>query len=122
MLDLAGADGGIGGDAGWRSVAAEPGDTVGDRAMSDYPESWRTIDVLREVADERRSQDRKWGEQNHTPIEWITIETEEFGEAARGAYEAHFHGATLESYRRELVQVAAVAVAAIESLDRQEGL
>lgn len=62
---------------------------------------------------ERRRQDTKWGVQDHLPEKWITILMEEVGEAAHGRLE----GDRL-NYREELVQVAAVAVAMIESLDR----
>lgn len=84
----------------------------------------RMLDVLREVAAERHRQNQKWGEQNHNPIEWIGILTEEVGEAAKEAVDAHFGYspepiACLERYRMELIQVAAVAVQAIECLDRE---
>lgn len=69
---------------------------------------------------EREAQDAKWGEQNHSPIEWMSILTEEVGEAAEAANHVRW-GMTTESlhearkaFREELVQVAAVAVAAIE--------
>lgn len=83
--------------------------------------------VADEVQDERRKQDRKWGPQNHTPLEWMAILVEEVGEAQKEALEYHWRGKyypddveRLARYRAELVQVAAVAVAAIESLDRNE--
>ena len=81
--------------------------------------------VLAEVCKERVTQDLKWGEQNHSPAEWLMILGEEVGEANKGALEAHFSGyartGDLSNYREELIQVAAVAVAAIESLDRNRG-
>lgn len=77
------------------------------------------FDVLTEVGLERQRQDAKWGQQDHSPERWITILGEEYGEACRGCYEAWRNGMTLADYRDELVQVAAVAVAAIECLDRQ---
>lgn len=83
--------------------------------------------VTDEVQDERRKQDRKWGVQNHSPIEWMSILVEEVGEASKEAHEYHFAGVhyeldsqRLHRLRAELVQVAAVAVAMIESLDRNE--
>jgi len=72
------------------------------------------LGIMDEVAAERGRQDRKWGEQNHSPYKWLVIEMEELGEAARHAYEGDF-----DDYREELIQVAAVAVAAVESYDRQ---
>jgi NTP pyrophosphatase (non-canonical NTP hydrolase) len=47
---------------------------------------------------------------------WLTILQEEVGEVARAALE----GRPLD-YHKEMVQVAAVAVAALESLERNPG-
>lgn len=86
-----------------------------------------TASVLLTVASERERQDVKWGPQNHSPIEWIAILGEEFGEASKEALEHHWAGKhypvdplRLLRLKDELYQVAAVAVAAIESLDRNE--
>ena len=73
------------------------------------------MSVLNEVAVERAKQDAKWGIQNHSPQKWLVILGEEVGESCRGCFESD-----LAQYRRELIQVAAVAVAAVESLDRNE--
>lgn len=77
--------------------------------------------ILAEVVDERISQDEKWGEQNHDPVWWSAILTEEVGEVAQAALKLRF-GADYEKrlahYREECVQVAAVAVAMIECIDR----
>ena len=35
------------------------------------------MDVLNEVSAERQRQDAKWGEQNHDPLLWLSILTEE---------------------------------------------
>lgn len=84
--------------------------------------------VLDEVSKERERQDQKWGEQNHAPFAYLSILMEEVGEAAQAANDAHVWGhgtdtrhwerVRLEHLRNELVQVAAVAVAMIECLDR----
>lgn len=78
--------------------------------------------VMRDVLAERLIQEQKWGVQNHRQIVWLAILAEEFGEAAREANEFHFRpelDADLQKkLRYELVQTAAVAVAMIESLDR----
>jgi NTP pyrophosphatase (non-canonical NTP hydrolase) len=71
------------------------------------------MNVLDEVRAERERQDRKWGEQNHPLDTWMTVLMEEVGEAAQDVLK----GRTPE-LRKELVQVAAVAVAAIEFIDR----
>lgn len=75
--------------------------------------------AVEDILSERLRQDSKWGEQNHTPAFWMLILGEEFGEAQKAALEASFRDdCSWVAYRQELVQVAAVAIAAIESLDR----
>lgn len=82
--------------------------------------------IINEVKKERQKQDAKWGEQNHRPIEWVGILTEEVGEVAKEAVDFHFGDnptlrlKCIKNYRAELIQVAAVAVAMIESLDRNK--
>lgn len=90
-----------------------------------------TAAVLADVGAERQRQDARWGQQDHAPEVWLMVLAEEVGEANQAAFEHLFprfdkHAAqrgprSPADYRRELVQVAAVAVAAIESLDRQSG-
>ncbi len=68
-------------------------------------------DVLQAIQDERDRQDAKWGANRYLAQEtWLTILMEEVGEAAKAALEDDSGG-----YAEELVQVAAVAVAALES-------
>lgn len=82
---------------------------------------------LMAVAEERERQDRKWGEQNHEPVYWVGILTEELGEVAKEAIEMttavalgeRSRDECLARLRAEIVQLAAVAVAAIEYIDRQ---
>jgi len=69
--------------------------------------------VLSEVVAERISQDIRWGEQNHNPVYWIAVVTEEIGEAAKAAVQFDW-----KQYRKELIHTAAVAVNAVESFDR----
>lgn len=69
--------------------------------------------ILANVQAERERQDVKWGEQNHHPFVWLAILQEEVGEAAKAALE----GCPLD-YHKEMIQVAAVAVAALECLER----
>ncbi len=80
-------------------------------------------DIYDEIREERARQDAKWGKQrdNH-PFEWMVILGEEFGEACKASWESqqYLDGKTLDDYRDELIQVAAVAVAAIECLDSKE--
>ena len=66
--------------------------------------------ILQEIRNERARQDAKWGSQRHLPpYTWMTILMEEVGESAQAALEED------PNYEVELVQVAAVAVAALES-------
>ena len=92
--------------------------------------------ALQDVRDERQRQTEKWGEQNYPVIEWQAILMEEVGEAAKEATDFHFKNPVknfegemvapangdqalrLSRYRKELIQVAAVAVQMIECLDR----
>jgi NTP pyrophosphatase (non-canonical NTP hydrolase) len=79
--------------------------------------------VIEEIFDERERQDEKWGEQNHSIMTWLAILSEEVGEAAQAALHIHFPGGYLtgDNLRDELIQVAAVACAMVESLDRNRG-
>jgi len=92
--------------------------------------------ILKEIKAERERQNQKWGEQNHKGIEWIAILSEEVGEASKEILDHHFKNPVkntegksvapavadqalrLSCYRKELIQVAAVAVQMIECLDR----
>lgn len=90
--------------------------------------------ILEEIKSERARQNEKWGEQNHKPIEWIAILSEEVGEASKESVDHHFKNLDcykrtpseayqilrLKEYRKELIQTAAVAVQMVESLDRNE--
>jgi hypothetical protein len=96
-----------------------------------------------EVLVERCKQELKWGEQNHEPILWCAILGEEVGEVNKAALEAKFEiinafretlsimefdeasfrekmNEHYKGLREELIQVAAVAVAFVESLDRNQ--
>ncbi|NJB83641.1 nucleoside triphosphate pyrophosphohydrolase family protein [Wenyingzhuangia aestuarii] len=98
--------------------------------------------ILKEIVLERKKQDKKWGEQNHSPMEWMPILMEEVGEASKEALEHHFNHPALDmegekacdlvqgiaqkerlnNYRKEVVQIAAVAVQMIECLDRNNNV
>ena len=74
--------------------------------------------LLQDIQDERARQDVKWGratERNLTKREWLTILMEEVGEVAESILECDD-----ANYPVELVQVAAVAVAALESYYAQQ--
>lgn len=79
--------------------------------------------VILDILNERARQDEKFGtveETNHTPTDWIAILTEELGEAAQAANNNRWSNGPIRSYREEMVQVAAVAVAALEDLLARE--
>lgn len=75
--------------------------------------------VLGDVWLERLRQDQRWGEQNHPDPTWLTILVEELGEVASGIL-LGLDGDP-PSIRAELVQVAAVAAAWVEAIDRRGG-
>lgn len=94
--------------------------------------------VLQDVRKERERQTEKWGEQMHSFSKWISILTEEVGEAAReiNDYEALIENFIDDSFtpneemekdmydfiskaRIELIQVAAVAVQIVEFIDKK---
>lgn len=74
--------------------------------------------ALQSILEERARQNQKWGEQNHDPITWSAILTEEAGEFAEAALHQHFGGPAAKGLRDEAVHVAAVALQIIEYLDR----
>lgn len=82
--------------------------------MTEYPKHVRYVPTLHEIEAECHRQDQKWGaERAHTSVLWLTILMEEVGEVARAIIEEK-----PGDYRKELVQVAAVVVQAIQSHDR----
>ena len=81
--------------------------------------------VLSDVTAERLSQEEKWGQQNHNDFAWLAILGEEVGEACQEALQSSpsmGEHRTLGGYklRAELIQIAAVAIAHIEAIDRRD--
>jgi hypothetical protein len=70
-------------------------------------------DSLVRVITERMAQDKKWGVQNHRLPVWLAILGEEYGEACKAFLEGDGEG-----YHKEVVQIAAVALAMLEHLER----
>ena len=66
-----------------------------------------TSKVIAEILQERKHRNEKWGEQHHGAWYWLCVLMEEVGEASKD----------WQQYRKELIHVAAVAVAAIEDTD-----
>lgn len=90
--------------------------------------------IIAKVQKEMDDQDAKWGIQDHNAVEWIAILTEEVGEASKVAVDFHFGNGSIDpkmragesiqrqrisDFKRELTQVAAVAIQAIASIERQ---
>lgn len=97
-----------------QSNVSEPVEGIEHEAKDSY-----LAIVLNDIMQERARQDEKWGEQNHKPPVWLTILMEEVGEASQAVLHEKFGGHAAENLREEMVQVAAVAVAFIEYLDRR---
>lgn len=81
---------------------------------------YRQKNLLDEIAQERDRQDGKWGIQNHDRSLWMEILGEEYGETCKASLEHRFGKGSIKDYRTELIHTAAVAVAAIECLDRHK--
>jgi NTP pyrophosphatase (non-canonical NTP hydrolase) len=82
--------------------------------------------IFEEISAERKRQDDKWGIQDHSPLVWVGVITEEVGEVAKAVIDSYIPEMKqicqaellINGYRRELIQVAAVAVSMIECLER----
>jgi NTP pyrophosphatase (non-canonical NTP hydrolase) len=70
--------------------------------------------ALQVIREERQKQIDKWGTQHHDPRMWLAILGEEFGEVAKEIAEGRIKTFDRVAYVKELAQVAAVAVAAIQ--------
>ena len=76
--------------------------------------------IYNEITQEREFQDQKWGVQTHlSDYVWTTILVEEVGEAAQEVQKDK-NSFEIIKLRDELIQVAAVAVAWAEALDKRE--
>lgn len=80
--------------------------------------------ALEDVFEEKDRQVAKWGEQNHNPYIYLTILVEEVGEIAQAILQTQFGGPKggFANIRKEAVHACAVALAAIECLDRDKWL
>jgi hypothetical protein len=72
-------------------------------------------EILDMIRAERKRQDGKWGEQNHSPEYWIAILGEEFGEVCTEVLGRN----SLDVFLK-LLQTAAVSVAWMECLLRND--
>jgi hypothetical protein len=70
--------------------------------------------ITTEIIAERAKQEQMWGNENddaHSEEAWSAIITHELGQAC-------FHEDNSATFRKQMIKVAAVAVAAIEAIDR----
>ena len=79
-------------------------------------------DLASIVYSERCNQQRKWGVQEHHVYKWLVILGEELGEAFKAGLEwvVQNNDEHREKLRRELMQVAAVAMAILSGLTEEE--
>ncbi len=73
----------------------------------------KKTDIIKLILEERIKQDNKWGEQNHDVYKWLAILGEEVGEVNKAALENNY-----DEIISELIQIGAVTLAMIESLER----
>ena len=76
--------------------------------------------VIDDIEEERSRQEKKWGgsthDDQHRHEDWLRVMIRQIGDADR-AVECNDG----DYYRKQLVQIAALAVAALDSPDRQSG-
>ncbi len=93
-------------------MSAERPDEPTGLSTTDLPPPLRR--ALEDVAAERTRQEEVWGDQRDRDFRtWLAILVEEVGETAQAILQRD-----PTALRREIVQVAAVAVAMIEAYDR----
>lgn len=90
-----------------------------ERARKFWESHHKRTEIFTSVCDERERQVKKWGIEDHCPADWCMILGEEVGEVNKAALESKFEGKSIEEYRKELIQTAAVCFSMIECLDRQ---
>lgn len=75
--------------------------------------------ALTAVSEERKRQDAQWGgsdhDDEHERVDWLRF----VDEHVRRARRAVNHTGDLDEYRQQMVEIAALCVAAIESHDRK---
>lgn len=79
-----------------------------------------TAFVLAEIAEERSRQDAKWGgpdhDDSHSALDFCRFLRDHLRRAENTLFEMSFH--PNDTYRQQMVRVAALAVAAVERWDR----
>lgn len=80
--------------------------------------------LIDEVIIERKRQDDRWKEQNHSDEWWLPILLEEIGEVSEAMLDDKFgQPPNLNQWeiRKELIEVVAVGIAWLECMNRREG-
>ena len=82
--------------------------------------------ILEEIHEERKHQDKKWGgpahDDQHDPYAWVSFITVYLGQSVSDfVNESGRFESKLRKFRYNMVKVAALAVAAIEVVDRKLG-
>lgn len=72
--------------------------------------------VSGDVQEEIQNQVKKWGERDHDLYTWLVILMKEVGEASQAALKVE-DSKGCRRFREELIHVAAVAMAAVGSID-----
>lgn len=78
--------------------------------------------IFNSILLERKRQDLKWGPQSHWNTIWNNILGEEVGEVAKEVNTQAFNQKDfkIDHLKNELIQVAAVAVAWLEDIEKKE--
>lgn len=78
--------------------------------------------ILKEISDERDYQESRWGHEaddtKNEPNDWVAYIAHHSSRWFDGGF-SPYDGETIANFRKQMVKTAALAVAAIESLDRQ---
>lgn len=76
-------------------------------------------DIYAEIQDEVNRAKTLHENKDYTPVDWLAVLIEEIGEIGREVNDMKESGEPLNpNYRTELIQVAAVAVRAVQDYDR----
>ena len=95
--------------------------TTINKFHAEFSFPWPFWKIMIDTWKERLRQDKKWGVQNHHDAFWLAILSEEVGEVSTEILKLSWEPENMKhvvKMRKELVEVAAVAMAWIECLDR----
>jgi len=85
-----------------------------DLCLKNFPE------IMLMVNDENIRQLKKWGVQDHSPCEWVTITSEELGETSKAILEYHFGKGTAEQVVKEAIQTATLCLKIAEMFAKEQ--